>query len=422
MDRELALPGHIGRYRIERLLGRGAMGRVLLGRDLVLDRDVAVKLLRDDLAVDPEQHRALVDRMRHEAKACARVSHPNIVALFDMGEDPALGLYLVFEYAEGTTLKERIARGPVSAELGARISREIGSALSTAHASGVLHRDVKPENIILTVHGSKVADFGIARVPNSTLTKDGGLLGTPAYSSPESITHGAFSPQSDQFSLAATLYEALSQRRAFPGDDAVTVANRIQTDEPPPIARACGLDPHVDGVLARALSKDPDARFPSVGEFGDALAEALGQGTRRAMPTIPDRQHRLTETERGKSSTRSAVGGAAVGAMLAIAVFELTSGLREREREATPGPARVEAAPSKAPAVAWLAPSARERPRVSSSSSARRVAGGAPSAPPSSKLPPSAPGAPDAAPSATSRSTSPPERDERENHDGDGGA
>jgi serine/threonine-protein kinase len=127
MDRELALPAQIGRYRIERLLGRGAMGRVLLGRDLVLDREVAVKLLRDDLAVDPEQHRALVDRMRHEAKACARVSHPNIVALFDMGEDPALGLYLVFEYAAGTTLKERIARGPVPAELGARIAREIGA-------------------------------------------------------------------------------------------------------------------------------------------------------------------------------------------------------------------------------------------------------------------------------------------------------
>ncbi|HTQ05400.1 MAG TPA: serine/threonine-protein kinase [Polyangiaceae bacterium] len=419
MDRELALPGHIGRYRIERLLGRGAMGRVLLGRDLVLDREVAVKLLRDDLSVDPDQHRALVDRMRHEAKACARVSHPNIVALFDMGEDPALGLYLVFEYAEGTTLKERIARGPVPPELGARIAREIGGALSTAHGSGVLHRDVKPENIILTVHGSKVADFGIARVPNSTLTKDHGLLGTPAYSSPESIAHGEFSPQSDQFSLAATLYEALSQKRAFPGDDAVTVANRIQTDEPPPIARACGLDPHVDGVLARALSKDPEERFPSAGEFGDALAEALGQGTRRAMPTIPDRQHRLTHAERATSSTRSAVGGAAVGAMLAIAVFELTTGLRDREREAAPAPARAETAPPKAPAVAWLAPAPRERPRASSSASSRH-ANGAQSATPNAKpAASSAPAPSDAAPPAAV-SASPSSGSDLEAHE-DGG-
>jgi eukaryotic-like serine/threonine-protein kinase len=381
--REPPLPGHIGRYRIERLLGRGAMGRVLLGRDLVLDRDVAVKLLRDDLAVDPDQHRALVDRMRHEAKACARVSHPNIVALFDMGEDSELGLYLVFEYAEGTTLKERIARGPLPATLGARIAREIGGALTTAHTSGVLHRDVKPENIILTEHGSKVADFGIARVPNSTLTRDGGLLGTPAYSAPECIANGEFSPQSDQFSLAATLYEALSQRRAFPGDDAVTVANHIQTDEPPPIARGCGLDPHVDGVFARALSKDPEERFTSAGEFGDALAEALGQGTRGAMPTIPDRQHRLAGAERATSGTRSAVGGAAVGALVGIAALQLTNGLRDREHEPAVSSTRAEAPAPRPPAVAWLSPAPREHPRPATSASTRRAATAAPSAVPS---------------------------------------
>ena len=394
--RELPLPSRIGRYRIERLLGRGAMGRVLLGRDAVLDRDVAVKLLRDDLAVDPDQHRALVDRMRHEAKACARVSHPNIVTLFDMGEDAELGLYLVFEYAEGTTLKERIARGPLPPSLAGRIAREIGGALSTAHTSGVLHRDVKPENIILTEHGSKVADFGIARVPNSTLTRDGGLLGTPAYSAPESIADGEFSPQSDQFSLAATLYEALSQRRAFPGDDAVTVANGIQTDEPPPIARACGLDPHVDGVLARGLSKNPAARFASAGEFGDALAEALARGTRGAMTTIPDVQHRLTHAERS-GGARSFAGGVAVGALLGVAALELTNGLREREA-AAPVPARAEAAPVKAPPVAWLAPAPRERPRAATPATSRRAAVSAPSV--SANLP-SPPNSANASASAT---------------------
>jgi serine/threonine protein kinase len=380
--RELPLPSRIGRYSIERLLGQGAMGRVLLGRDLVLDREVAVKLLRDDLAVDPDQRRALVDRMRHEAKACARVSHPNIVALFDMGEDPGLGLYLVFEYAAGTTLKERLQLAPLPPALAARIAREIGGALSTAHTSGVLHRDVKPDNIILTAHGSKVADFGIARVPNSTLTRDGGLLGTPAYSAPECIANGEFSPRSDQFSLAATLYEALSQRRAFPGDDAVSVANRIQTDEPPAIAASCGLDPHVDGVLAQALSKDPERRFASAEEFGAALAEALERGTRGAMPTLPDSQHRSARGKRTTGSTRGAVGGAAVGALLGIAALQLSNELRERERESSSWQASPLRPATRTPATAWLSPPPRERPRPPASASARRAQSPAPSAAP----------------------------------------
>src|SRR5690349_3296055 len=333
MDADGALvAGPIGRYQPVRLLGRGAMGRVLLAHDPVVGRDVAIKLLRDDLVIVPEQRDALIDRMRQEARASARVSHPNIVNLYDLGEDPELGLYLVFEYAEGVTLEQRIAKGPLGPEAGAKLSRELGDALTTAHAAGVLHRDVKPQNIILTATGAKIADFGIARVPDSTLTRDGGILGTPAYSAPECITNGEFSPQSDQFSLAATLYEALSQRRAFPGDDAVTVANHIQTDEPPAIASGCGLDAHVDGVLARALAKSPERRFPSAREFGDALAEALGQRTRMALPTIPDTQHRLALASQGGSGgTRSAVGGAAVGALLGIAAMQLTNGLRERE-------------------------------------------------------------------------------------------
>src|ERR1700712_1331085 len=243
---EQSLPTQIGRYRIERLLGRGAMGRVLLAHDPVLDRSVAIKLLRDDLNIQPEQHDTLLHRMRQEARASARVSHPNIVALHDMGEDPELGLCLVFEYAEGLTLKERLLKGPLGPEAAAKLAREVGDALTTAHAAGVLHRDIKPENVILTPTGAKVADFGIARVPDSTLTRDGGLLGTPAYSAPECIETGRVSPLSDQFSLAATLYEAVSGHRAFPGEDAVAVATRITNEEPPAIAEFAGLDPHVD--------------------------------------------------------------------------------------------------------------------------------------------------------------------------------
>src|SRR5215207_450476 len=281
MDADGALvAGPIGRYQTVRLLGRGAMGRVLLAHDPVVGRDVAIKLLRDDLVIPPEQKDALIDRMRQEARASARVQHPNIVALYDMGEDPELGLYLIFEYAEGLTLEQRIMKGPVGPEAGAKLARELGDALTTAHAAGVLHRDIKPQNVILTPTGAKIADFGIARVPDSTLTRDGGLLGTPAYSAPECITKGTFSPLSDQFSLAATLYEALSQSRAFPGEDAVSVATRITTDVPPGIASLSGLDPHVDAILLRGMAKAPGDRFPSARELGEALAEALGIASR----------------------------------------------------------------------------------------------------------------------------------------------
>ncbi|HEY3665372.1 MAG TPA: serine/threonine-protein kinase [Polyangiaceae bacterium] len=349
---DLRLPTQIGRYRIERLLGRGAMGRVLLAHDPVLDRSVAIKLLRDDLNIPPEQHDALLHRMRQEARASARVSHPNIVALHDMGEDPELGLCLVFEYAEGQTLKERILHGPLGPEAAAKLAREVGDALTTAHLAGVLHRDIKPENIILTPTGAKVADFGIARVPDSTLTRDGGLLGTPAYSAPECIASGKFSPLSDQFSLAATLYEAISGRRAFPGEDAIAVATRITTDEPPGIAELAGVDPHVDDVLARGLAKAPSARYDDARAFGRALAEALWQSPRRQLPTLPDERHRTQAPSAHESrTTRLVVGGAAVGALLGIAGFQLILGLREPEHSQTARAEQVaeDSSPVKAP-------------------------------------------------------------------------
>jgi len=365
---ETGLPAQIGRYRIERLLGRGAMGRVLLAHDPVLDRSVAIKLLRDDLNIPPEQHDTLLHRMRQEARASARVSHPNIVALHDMGEDPELGLCLVFEYAEGLTLKERLLRGPLGPEAAAKLAREVGDALSTAHQAGVLHRDIKPENIILTPTGAKVADFGIARVPDSTLTRDGGLLGTPAYSAPECIASGKFSPLSDQFSLAATLYEAVSGQRAFPGEDAIAVATRITTDEPPRIAELSGLDPHVDDVLARGLSKLPSARFEDSRAFGAALAEALWQSPRRKQPTLPDERHRTHAPSAQESRTaRLVIGGAAVGALLGIAGFQLSIGLREGEHPTDARTEQVEArqtAPASTASTPAIEP-AKAKPRAS---------------------------------------------------------
>ncbi len=318
---EAGLVGQIGRYTVVRLIGQGAMGRVLLAHDAVLDRQVAVKILRDDLALPPEHLLTLYDRMRQEARASARISHPNMVALFDMGEDHRVGLFLVFEYVEGLTLKQRIAQGALGPEMVRRIALEVGSALADAHQAGVLHRDIKPENVILARTGAKIADFGIARVPDSTLTRDGRLLGTPAYSAPEAISNGTFSPASDQFSLAATLYEALSLHRAFPGDDAVAVAARITYEEPPGIAAICGLDPRVDTVFARALSKNPKARFDTCLHFTQSLAEALALPGRRSTPTISDVERPAPPAPLPPHrNTQVAIVAALVGGLLALAM------------------------------------------------------------------------------------------------------
>ena len=154
MDRKA--PRTIGRYEVERLLGQGGMGRVWLARDTILGRRVAIKVLRDDLALPPSVRDELITRMRHEAQAAAAVSHPNIVTLHDMGEDDTVGLFLVFEYVQGPradgpeSLRDRLREGPMPlAEVG-KISRELGSALTFAHAAGVIHRDIKPENILFS--------------------------------------------------------------------------------------------------------------------------------------------------------------------------------------------------------------------------------------------------------------------------------
>lgn len=331
------------------------MGRVLLAHDSVLDRDVAVKLLRNDLGLPAEQSDALVERMRQEARASARVSHPNIVALYDMGEDAGHGLFLVFEYVEGWSLKEKLARGAMGLDAAVRLALELGSALATAHAAGVLHRDIKPENIILARTGAKIADFGIARVPDSTLTRGGRLLGTPAYSAPEAVAHGTFSSASDQFSMAATLYEAISLRRAFPGEDAVTVATRITAEQPAPVAQLCSLDAHVDAVLYRALSKDPNARFPSCEDFGRALAEALQLAPRAKMTTLPDVYHQRSQRPGVLARTVwVAAGSAVLGALATVGIVELVMShdpsVRAQNGRGASNPAGSEEA------VGWLAP------------------------------------------------------------------
>ncbi len=273
------------------------MGRVWLARDSVLGRQVAIKVLRDDLALPPRVLDELVARMRHEAQAAALVSHPNIVTLYDMGEDDAVGLYLVFEYVSAAglssarighddrdrghrpeSLRDRLRAGPLPLGEVTKLAREVGSALAFAHAKGVIHRDIKPENILFSATGAKVADFGIARIPESTITRANAVLGTPAYTSPEVLSDATFGPASDQFAFAATLYEAAAGVRAFGSDDPTVTAGKVSTEPPPPLDP--GLGPvlvirALNAALGRGLAKAPEARFASCIDLGDAVARAI---------------------------------------------------------------------------------------------------------------------------------------------------
>lgn len=321
----------LGRYEIARELGRGAMGVVWLAQDPALGRDVAIKYLRPDLVLKPEEHQLLMKRMRQEAQALARISHAGIVGLYDVGESDELGTYLVFEHAEGPTLEEAVRRGRLTSEGMARLAREMGDALDAAHSHGILHRDIKPGNVILTESGSRIADFGVARLPDSTLTRAGARVGTPAYSAPESILEGVHSPASDQFSMAACLYEGLSGRRAYPGNEAVEVAKRIEQEPPAPIASALGLNPRVDEVLLRGMARAPSSRYSSCKELGLALSAAL-LGVRELQATLPDEQTLLRHESQSRSrSLGYAVLFTLIGATVGTGLVRMAVGRPDKD-------------------------------------------------------------------------------------------
>lgn len=314
-------PGTIGRYAVERLLGQGGMGRVWLARDTVLGRAVAIKVLRDDLSLAPAVREELSTRMRHEAQAAAAVSHPNIVTLYDMGEDDAVGLYLVFEYVPAAaakggkdrgpeSLRDRLTAGPLPLSELARLARELGSALAFAHDAGVIHRDVKPENILFARTGAKIADFGIARIPESNITRANTVLGTPAYTAPEALSHGEFGPMSDQFSLAATLYEALTGVRAFGSGDPIVTAGKVSNDAPPPLEASLGSSAQLRALsyaLTRGLAKDASKRFPTCLELGEAVARAVERPPASDAPPPDVTISEKIEIERTPLSSRTAL-------------------------------------------------------------------------------------------------------------------
>jgi serine/threonine-protein kinase len=290
----------IGRYVVLAELGRGAMGVVYRAHDPQLDRQVAIKTVRRDLGLPPEQDAELRKRVHQEATAAGRLTHPGIVAIYDVLELAAIP-YIVMEYVEGRTLADLIAaQGPLPSSRAVRLVTEVCSGLEYAHAHGVIHRDVKPSNILVTAGGAaKVGDFGIARVAGSHVTRTGAILGTPAYMAPEQLRGQALDGRSDIFALGVTLYEALTGVQPFQGDDLVALLYKIAHEAPVPVSRRNPSVPQaLEPVTERAMAKNPEERYPSAGAFAHALVHAMAAETlpaarsRGAASRSPSRRRR----------------------------------------------------------------------------------------------------------------------------------
>ena len=258
------------RYEIIEHVGSGGMADVYKARDRLLERVVAVKILHAQLASDEE----FLQRFQQEAQGAARLSHPNIVGIYDVGEEQSFH-YIVMEYVAGETLKALIQReGPLSVEMSLRIAREIACALSHAHAHHLVHCDIKPHNILVTADGRvKVADFGIARaITSATMTYDGNVVGSVHYFSPEQAKGTQITPKSDVYALGIVLYEMLTGRLPFHGETTVSVALKQLQEEPMALRQIDGqIPPIVEAIVLKALTKDPVERPDSFGFIEDIV-------------------------------------------------------------------------------------------------------------------------------------------------------
>jgi serine/threonine protein kinase/Tol biopolymer transport system component len=272
---------NVGPYQIVSPIGEGGMGHVYKAKDTRLNRTVAIKVLRASLAGKPD----LQQRFEREAQTVAGLNHPHICVLFDIGEQNGID-YLVMEYVDGETLADRLARGPLELSQTLRYAIEIADALDKAHRQGVVHRDLKPGNIMIAKSGAKLLDFGLAKLKQtqeglptasavrteaSALTVEGAILGTLQYISPEQLEGHEADARSDLFAFGATLYEMLTGSKPFQGKTQASVIGAILKDVPPPIQRLAPLTPPLlDHIVQRCLVKDPDERFQSA---NDMLAE-----------------------------------------------------------------------------------------------------------------------------------------------------
>ena len=302
----------LGAFEIVSLLGAGGMGEVYRARDTRLDRTVAVKILNSDRLGSPE-------RFRREAQAISRLSHPHICSLYDIGEADGTA-FLVMEYLEGRTLADRLSDGPLPLEQALKHGIEICDALDRAHRQGVIHRDVKPSNVMLTREGAKLLDFGLAKLRQAEegvaddttaslhLTRDGEMVGTVLYMAPEQLEGREADARTDIFAFGVILYEMITGRQPFTGGSRASIIASILTSEPPSISALQPLvSQRLDRLVKRCLAKNPDERWQTARDLGYELREIAGEGAH------------VASRERERKS-RAVLAGALIGAGLVAAV------------------------------------------------------------------------------------------------------
>lgn len=316
----------LGPYEVLDAAGAGGMGEIYKARDTRLDRTVAIKVLPSELAAHPE----LRQRLEREARAVSSLNHPHICTLYDVGQQDGVD-FLVLEYLEGETLASRLTKGPLRLEATLRYAIEMAEALDQAHRHGVVHRDLKPGNIMLTKSGSKLLDFGLARITevkktggdNATalltrdLTSQGTILGTFQYMSPEQLEGKEVDARSDIFAFGAVLYETLTGRRAFNGASQATLIAAILTADPAPVSGVQsspqGIPPALDRVLRTCLAKDPDERWQSAGDLAREL-----KWIAEPLPLAESQKPRAARTDSAGALIPWIVAAAAVIAALSV--------------------------------------------------------------------------------------------------------
>ncbi|HUB82359.1 MAG TPA: LpqB family beta-propeller domain-containing protein [Bryobacteraceae bacterium] len=301
-------PGaRLGAYEVVSRLGAGAMGEVFRARDMRLGREVALKILPAEFAIDPDRRR----RFEQESRAASALSHPNIVTVYDVGDQDGVS-YIVSELVDGESLRDLIERGPVPLRRAIEIGAQIADGLAAAHAANVVHRDLKPENIMLTRDGRpKILDFGLARYQPAaaaesgmTMTMPGMVMGTAGYMSPEQVTGSATDARSDIFSLGIILHEMLSGKIPFARATAIETMSAILRDDPPELPAT--LPPAVQQVIVHCLEKEPARRFQSAGDLAFNL-RAISPGS-TAGAQIAVRSHRTRRPLSAAAITAIALG------------------------------------------------------------------------------------------------------------------
>lgn len=302
-----------GRYELRGVLGRGGMAEVRDGWDTRLSRSVAIKLLYPALAADEATRK----RFEDEARAAAALNHPNIVAVHDSGEDNGTP-YIVMERLPGPTLAEEIAAGPLTSDRVRWVLADLLSALTAAHGAGILHRDIKPGNVLITTSGTaKLADFGIAKTAGTAHTHAGTVFGTPDYLSAQRITGQPASVSDDLYAVGVLGYEALTGRRPFARDHPIATMRAVVDEAPMPIGMLRpDADPALVHVLERAMARDPAYRFPDAASMRAALqTPASAPPATLMLPAPPPRRSRVRILLAGAAVAAAGV----LGAILLIA-------------------------------------------------------------------------------------------------------